>query len=67
MKGPNSWPLLINYKSLSCSEASQGESKEEDEKKKLGPRGCILFAPENWDNRTVFINVLFPVMIHDFT
>lgn len=39
MKGPNSWPVLINYKSLSCSEASQGESKEEDEKKKVGAEG----------------------------
>lgn len=66
VKWPNrpSWPALINSKLQSCPEPSQGEGKDEDEK-----WGCgwILFVLENWDNGAVFINVLFSVMIHDFT
>lgn len=64
MKGPNSWPVLINYKLQSCPEPSQGEREDGDED--CGCE-CILFAQENWDNRPVFIKVLFSVMIHGFT
>lgn len=63
LKEPESWPARINYELQSCPELSQGESKDEDEE--WGCR-CILFAQENGDNRAVFINVLFSVMIHDF-
>lgn len=58
-----SWPALISYELQSCPEPSQGESKDGHEER--GCR-CILFALEKGDNRAVFINVLFSVMIHDF-
>lgn len=63
VKGPESWPALINQKLQSCPESSQGQSKDKHERRDCG---CILFALENWDNRAVFIRFLFSVMIHDF-